>query len=162
MHQVLDLGTTQLDETTREELLADLSNRYQPQHYNLLKHNCNTFSNEYAELLCGKGAPDWVLNQADEVLSTPMGQVRFFEFRRPRTHLPAPFATPGSNLIPGLPWFPMCADADAGDLADGGAAGQRDGLRLPRPRCGGSGFWRCVEWSGRVRDPPEMIPEMIK
>lgn len=42
--QVLQIGTTSLDETTRDELLVDLSNKYQPEHYNLLSHNCNNFS----------------------------------------------------------------------------------------------------------------------
>ncbi|GAX84150.1 hypothetical protein CEUSTIGMA_g11573.t1 [Chlamydomonas eustigma] len=72
--QILDIGTTELDESTRNELLADLAGRYQPEHYNLLKHNCNTFSNEYCQLLCGNTIPLWITNQADEVLNTPMGQ----------------------------------------------------------------------------------------
>jgi hypothetical protein len=55
--QILEIGTTELDEATRNELLADLSGRYQPKDYNLLKHNCNNFSNEFCQLLCGNTIP---------------------------------------------------------------------------------------------------------
>lgn len=40
-----------------EELLSDLAPRYRPQDYNLLFHNCNTFSNELVQLLTGESLP---------------------------------------------------------------------------------------------------------
>ena len=51
----------------REELLADLSERFRPEHYKLLTHNCNTFSNEFAQLLCGVGIPEHITGLPDEV-----------------------------------------------------------------------------------------------
>lgn len=51
----------------REELLADLSERFRPEHYKLLSHNCNTFSNEFAQLLCGVGIPEHITGLPDEV-----------------------------------------------------------------------------------------------
>ena len=48
---------TQLPEEVRAELLADLGERYTPEAYSLFHNNCNTFSNELAELLCGRGVP---------------------------------------------------------------------------------------------------------
>ena len=44
----------------RAELLADLSERYTPEAYSLFHNNCNTFSNELAELLCGRGVPEHI------------------------------------------------------------------------------------------------------
>jgi hypothetical protein len=40
-----------------EELLSDLAPRFRPQDYNLLWHNCNTFSNELVQLLTGEALP---------------------------------------------------------------------------------------------------------
>eukprot|EP00195_Chlamydomonas_chlamydogama_P013900 CAMPEP_0202902562 /NCGR_PEP_ID=MMETSP1392-20130828/16921_1 /ASSEMBLY_ACC=CAM_ASM_000868 /TAXON_ID=225041 /ORGANISM="Chlamydomonas chlamydogama, Strain SAG 11-48b" /LENGTH=239 /DNA_ID=CAMNT_0049589343 /DNA_START=132 /DNA_END=853 /DNA_ORIENTATION=+ len=73
--QVLDIGTTCLDEATRDALLADMSPQWLPEHYSLLTRNCNNFSNEFCELLCGTGIPKHILTQAEEVLNTPMGQM---------------------------------------------------------------------------------------
>ena len=54
---MLEVGTTCLDEATRNELLAGMASRYQPEHYSLLKHNCNHFSNDFCQLLCGNAIP---------------------------------------------------------------------------------------------------------
>lgn len=42
--------------------------------YNLLQHNCNNFSDELAQFLCGKGIPSYILDLPSEILSTPLGQ----------------------------------------------------------------------------------------
>jgi hypothetical protein len=73
--RVLPLGRTELDAETRESLLADLSERYRPHHYNLVSNNCNHFANEFAELVCGAGAPTEVVGQAAALLRTPLGQM---------------------------------------------------------------------------------------
>lgn len=69
------LGNTEIDANMREELLTDLSNRYRPQDYSLLFHNCNTFSNEFGLMLTGMGVPEEILSQAQEVLTTPLGEM---------------------------------------------------------------------------------------
>ncbi|PRW45331.1 deSI [Chlorella sorokiniana] len=73
--QVLDLGHTQLPEDVREALLADLSERYTPESYSLFSNNCNNFSDELAQLLCGNGIPQHITGLPAEVLSTPFGQM---------------------------------------------------------------------------------------
>lgn len=73
--RVVRLGETELDAATRDELLADLSRRYQPQHYRLTENNCNHFASEWAEILCGVAAPGEFVHQARDLLSTPMGQM---------------------------------------------------------------------------------------
>lgn len=40
-----------------DDLLSDLAPRFRPQDYNLLFHNCNTFSNELVQLLTGESLP---------------------------------------------------------------------------------------------------------
>ncbi|XP_055679836.1 uncharacterized protein LOC129787964 isoform X3 [Lutzomyia longipalpis] len=42
--------------------------------YNLLKHNCNTFSNEITQFLCGVSIPKFILDLPQEFLGTPLGQ----------------------------------------------------------------------------------------
>lgn len=56
-HRVIDLGSTDVSGQLLDELLADLAPRYRPADYSLLFHNCNTFSNELAQLLTGEGLP---------------------------------------------------------------------------------------------------------
>lgn len=74
MHKIA-VGTTMLDEATRAELLSDLALQYQAESYNLLNHNCNHFSDAFCQLLTGNGIPSSVLDQAKDLLSTPMGQM---------------------------------------------------------------------------------------
>ncbi|XP_077294725.1 uncharacterized protein LOC143917177 isoform X3 [Arctopsyche grandis] len=42
--------------------------------YNLFKHNCNNFTDELANFLCGVGIPKYILDLPEEVLNTPLGQ----------------------------------------------------------------------------------------
>lgn len=42
--------------------------------YNLLQHNCNNFTDELAQFLCGKGIPSYILDLPSEILSTQFGQ----------------------------------------------------------------------------------------
>lgn len=73
--RVLPLGRTELDADTRRALLRELSERYRPCHYDLVARNCNHFAHEYAELLCGQGAPREVVEQAEVLLRTPLGRM---------------------------------------------------------------------------------------
>ncbi|GAB0093109.1 uncharacterized protein DMENIID0001_081720 [Sergentomyia squamirostris] len=42
--------------------------------YSLLKHNCNTFSNDLCQFLCGISIPKNILDLPQEFLGTPLGQ----------------------------------------------------------------------------------------
>lgn len=72
--QVLELGETHLPREVFEEFLQDIAPRFTMRTYNLLKHNCNNFSDQVAEFLLGVGIPEHIVNLPDEVLSTPFGQ----------------------------------------------------------------------------------------
>lgn len=42
--------------------------------YSLSRHNCNNFSEELAQFLCGVSIPKYILELPDILLSTPLGQ----------------------------------------------------------------------------------------
>jgi hypothetical protein len=42
--------------------------------YNLLKHNCNNFSDDLAHFLVGAGIPKHILDLPEDILNTPIGQ----------------------------------------------------------------------------------------
>lgn len=88
-HRVEELGETQIPEEIFQEYLTDLAPQYgyvgaylraaifllmptpcSPDTYNLLEHNCNTFSNEVAQLLTGNTIPSHITNLPAEVLET--------------------------------------------------------------------------------------------
>lgn len=45
------------------------------QAYDLWKHNCNNFSNDFATFLLGKGIPDHIINMPKAVLESPLGRM---------------------------------------------------------------------------------------
>ncbi|PNW75899.1 hypothetical protein CHLRE_12g555850v5 [Chlamydomonas reinhardtii] len=71
----VELGVTHIPKDLREELLADLSQRFRPQDYNLISKNCNHFSSAFVELLTGSPVPGEYVNQAQSILSSPLGQM---------------------------------------------------------------------------------------
>ncbi|KAH7616644.1 hypothetical protein Ndes2526B_g08741 [Nannochloris sp. 'desiccata'] len=73
--QVVDLGTTFLEEDIIEGLLIELSERFTPEAYSLFSNNCNTFSNELALLLTGNTIPEHITGLPETILSTPFGQM---------------------------------------------------------------------------------------
>lgn len=40
----------------------------------MVRHNCNHFSEEVAQFLCGVSIPKYILDLPDVLLSTPLGQ----------------------------------------------------------------------------------------
>lgn len=42
--------------------------------YSLLKNNCNSFSEDLCQFLCGTSIPKYILDLPQEFLSTPLGQ----------------------------------------------------------------------------------------
>lgn len=55
-------------------LRGPIAQRFHPDNYNLLSHNCNHFASEVAVWLCGVPVPDRIVNIANDALSTPQGQ----------------------------------------------------------------------------------------
>lgn len=73
--QVLKLGETFIPYQVFADYVYGLGETtFGPGTYDLLKHNCNNFTNEVGQFLCGKGIPKYILDLPEEVLNTPIGQ----------------------------------------------------------------------------------------
>ncbi|VVC25465.1 Hypothetical protein CINCED_3A014084 [Cinara cedri] len=69
------LGRTCLPEDVFQEYLQGLEqDSFALGTYNLLHHNCNNFSNEISQFLCGNAIPSYILDLPNEILNTPFGQ----------------------------------------------------------------------------------------
>ncbi|KAG6038517.1 hypothetical protein E4U41_004134 [Claviceps citrina] len=71
----LHLGTTNLPMDIIEEYLDSVRPIFTLEAYDLFRHNCNNFSDSFANFLLGKGIPDHILNMPQAVLDSPMGRM---------------------------------------------------------------------------------------
>ncbi|KAK3046631.1 hypothetical protein LTR09_011913 [Extremus antarcticus] len=71
----ISMGKTHLPLDTILEYLESLKEVYTPESYDLFAHNCNNFTNDFAQFLVGKGIPDHITNLPKRVLDTPFGQM---------------------------------------------------------------------------------------
>ncbi|KAL2197389.1 P-loop containing nucleoside triphosphate hydrolase protein [Corynascus similis CBS 632.67] len=69
------LGKTELPMDVIEEYLDSLREIYTVEAYDLFRHNCNNFSNDFATFLLGKGIPSHITNMPQAVLDSPFGQM---------------------------------------------------------------------------------------
>lgn len=78
LHQPLRkevIGQTFIPKSLLTDYLRDLAeSSFRGSNYNLLHHNCNTFSEDLCQFLCGVGIPKYILDLPSEFLSTPLGQ----------------------------------------------------------------------------------------
>lgn len=73
--QRLPLGKTQLPMDVIQQYLQSLREVYTVEAYDLWKHNCNNFSNDFATFLVGAGIPDHILHMPNAVLESPLGRM---------------------------------------------------------------------------------------
>ncbi|ROV92942.1 hypothetical protein VSDG_06346 [Cytospora chrysosperma] len=71
----LHLGKTDLPMDVIQQYLESLREIYTVEAYDLWKHNCNNFSNDFATFMLGLGIPDYILHLPDAVLNSPMGRM---------------------------------------------------------------------------------------
>ncbi|KAL2179144.1 uncharacterized protein P884DRAFT_276212 [Thermothelomyces heterothallicus CBS 202.75] len=71
----IHLGRTELPMDVIEEYLDSLREIYTVEAYDLFRHNCNNFSNDFATFLLGKGIPSHIINMPQAVLNSPFGQM---------------------------------------------------------------------------------------
>jgi len=97
--RVVDMGTTEVDETMFEEFLAEASSRFTPETYNLLRWNCNNFSDEATRFLVGRSIPQEILDLPEIFMRTEIGKalapmLGAFEHRMRHTQGTAAVPTP--------------------------------------------------------------------
>ncbi|KAK1935062.1 Desumoylating isopeptidase 1 [Phytophthora citrophthora] len=75
MHPVrtVALGETSLSLQQFENFLRQNSSRFTDATYDLLRHNCNNFSDEVSRFLVGSGIPQYILDLPNEALNSPFG-----------------------------------------------------------------------------------------
>ncbi|KAJ8923017.1 hypothetical protein NQ315_001565 [Exocentrus adspersus] len=72
--KVQPLGETQVPYSVFIDYINGLSeSTYAGATYNLFKHNCNNFSEDIAQFLCGASIPKYILDLPNEVLSSSLG-----------------------------------------------------------------------------------------
>jgi len=69
------LGSTDLPMDVISEYLESLREIFTPQAYDLFRHNCNNFSNDFSTFLVGKGIPEHITNMPQAVLDSPFGRM---------------------------------------------------------------------------------------
>ena len=74
-YDVHPLGTTSKTKSELEAFLRSIAHRFTAETYQMLRHNCNTFSNEVANFLLGSGIPRYIIDLPGEVINTPIGQM---------------------------------------------------------------------------------------
>ncbi|KAJ4136123.1 hypothetical protein NW768_003731 [Fusarium equiseti] len=70
----IPLGTTHLPMDVIEEFLDSLRPIFTLEAYDLFHHNCNNFSDSFANFLLGKGIPEHIVKMPQAVLDSPMGR----------------------------------------------------------------------------------------
>eukprot|EP00904_Undaria_pinnatifida_P002594 jgi/Undpi1/12335/HiC_scaffold_5.g02011.m1 len=71
--EYIELGFTDLSQDVFEDFNREINPRYTAQTYDLMKHNCNNYTDESAKFLLGKGIPSYIIDLPNEVLNSPMG-----------------------------------------------------------------------------------------
>ncbi|KAH7033232.1 thioredoxin [Microdochium trichocladiopsis] len=71
----IHLGRTDLPMDVINEYLESLREIFTPQAYDLFRHNCNNFSNDFSTFLVGKGIPAHIANMPQAVLDSPFGRM---------------------------------------------------------------------------------------
>ena len=70
----IDFGYTEKTENELEDYIKKINSNYTAETYDVLKHNCNHFTDDALYFLVRKHLPDNILKQHEQILSTPMGQ----------------------------------------------------------------------------------------
>lgn len=58
-----------------EDFISEISDQYTYDTYDILRNNCNNFTQVACNFLTGNSIPGWIANLPEEVLSTPFGRM---------------------------------------------------------------------------------------
>jgi len=62
--QIIDCGTTEIDQDTFNEYLLSLQDLYSPEAYHLIEFNCNHFTADVVGFLTGGTIPAWISGES--------------------------------------------------------------------------------------------------
>lgn len=68
--QMIDIGETFLPQDVVIEYIDSLRSVYTAEKYHLLDFNCNTFSNDLCQFLCGKDIPAHITGLPTDFINT--------------------------------------------------------------------------------------------
>ena len=71
----LDFGYTNKTQADLSAYIKSINSQFTMSTYDVLRHNCNHFTDAALFFLVGKHLPDSILKQHEEILNTPMGQM---------------------------------------------------------------------------------------
>jgi len=72
--KAISLGETEVPEDIFMEMLRDMAPKFTDRTYHVFTNNCNTFTNEVAELVLGEGIPREIAELPREFFQTQLGQ----------------------------------------------------------------------------------------
>ncbi|KAG0439430.1 Desumoylating isopeptidase 1 [Dictyocoela muelleri] len=72
---IIEMGYTSVPQEIFHEYLDELSERFNKNSYDLMRNNCNHFSNEAVSFLLSKNIPAYILDLPEIVMETPMFQM---------------------------------------------------------------------------------------
>ncbi|KAF2259274.1 DUF862-domain-containing protein [Lojkania enalia] len=124
--EIVQMGRTALPMEVILEYLESLKEIYSTESYDLLLHNCNNFTNDFAMFLVGKGIPEHITSLPETFLKTPFGQMlrpQIDAMMRPITQAPTPeqpprpYETIGSERNAGVRRLPTTPGTHEGPSA---------------------------------------------
>jgi hypothetical protein len=71
--QTINIGETNKTKAELDSFLSSIHNRFTALTYDLLRNNCNNFSNEVCMFLTGRGIPSFIIDLPNIIFSTPGG-----------------------------------------------------------------------------------------
>ena len=74
-NKIEKIGETQIPQDLFHEFLRELSPKFNLSTYDLLKNNCNNFTEECSQFLTGLSIPSYITGLPSEVLNTPFGRM---------------------------------------------------------------------------------------
>ncbi|KFD48636.1 hypothetical protein M514_10491 [Trichuris suis] len=74
--RIIRLGVTEIPQELFHDYLDMLGeNNFRGELYQLLKHNCNTFTNEVSQFLTGNKIPEEILRFTEDFAKSPVGEI---------------------------------------------------------------------------------------
>jgi hypothetical protein len=132
--QRVNVGSTAKSQAELHAWLETQRVTFSAQTYDLLRNNCNNFSDAVARFLTGQGIPEHILELPQRVLSTPMGQMLAPMYERMQQDmLQHPHMIPFGNAQAPLPLAaPVGAPPAGAPPAVAGATASAPAARISR------------------------------